>query len=436
LRTPICANVLWRQQPDNDQGIIRTAQVRYTGEAANGPFEQYDLSGFCATEDHAVKVGAFRVARRRYITHTLQLSLRPGAVATALGIGDVVRVFLQRETTLGVAGVHNYLYEVNQISRSISGLVTLDLVHFPVDTAGASLIALAVAGATGAGYSLPTGKSGVSCDTNSSSATTEITSSGGNLGSLPSSDNFQEDITPPATEPGPTPAVIEKGDGNTDSDPQVGDTVAAPIICSGATVTWYRKDPSAPGGKVLVQAPSSGLPYTMVINDKDLSVYADIQCPGAASAVSSKELGPVKGGSTEIYNAYGLYRFEWTLTSEFSSGIICSTGASVSAYNDPSSNILDTLTYNDGNPQYAYGAKIVYGPTTSLLTEICAADGPNLGSTTVDLAFIYTQSTSGGPWVLRGGIQGTQGTVHSFYRRTRTYRRSSITVTRYGSTSP
>ena len=435
-RTPICANVLWRQQPDNDQGIIRTAQVRYTGEAANGPFEQYDLSGFCATEDHAVKVGAFRVARRRYITHTLQLSLRPGAVPTALGVGDVVRVYLQRETTLGVAGVHNYLYEVNQIGRSISGLVTLDLVHFPVDTAGASLIALAVASAAGAGYSLPTGKSGVSCDTNSSSAATEITSSGGNLGGLPSSDNFQEDITPPATEPGPTPVVIEKGDGNTDSDPQVGDTVAAPIICSGATVTWYRKDPSAPGGKVLVQAPSSGLPYTMVINDKDLSVYADIQCPGAASAVSSKELGPVKGGSTEIYNAYGLYRFEWTLTSEFSSGIICSTAASVSAYNDPSSGILDTLTYNDGNPQYAYGAKIVYGPTTSLLTEICAADGPNLGSTTVDLAFIYTQSTSGGPWVLRGGIQGTQGTVHSFYRRTRTYRRSSITVTRYGSTSP
>jgi hypothetical protein len=280
--------------------------------------------------------------------------------------------------------------------------VTLDLVHFPVDTAGASLIALAVAGAAGAGYSLPTGKSGVSCDTNSSSATTEITSSGGNLGGLPSSDNFQEDITPPATEPGPTPEVIEKGDGNTDSDPQVGDTVAAPIICSGATVTWYRKDASAPGGKVLVQAPSSGLPYTMVINDKDLSVYADIQCPGAAGPVSSKELGPVKASSILQLLGYAIYKVTCTITTTYSSRTSCSDG-SVSAGSSPNvrDGVIDTLYYAPGGkPQYVWGMKVVPVNPTSVATISC-------GATTSAAEYasgveIYTIDVEGGPWVLRG----------------------------------
>jgi hypothetical protein len=305
-RNPICANVLWRQQPDDDQGIIRTTEVRFTGEAANGPFEQYDLSDFCTTEDHAVKVGAFRIARRKYITHTLQLSLRPGAVPSTLGIGDVVGVYLNRENSLGQPGVHNYLYEINQISRGIGGRVTLDLVHFPVDATGASVVALAVAGAAGNGYLLSTGKTGVTCDTNSSTASTQITSAGGNFGSLPSSSSFQENVTPEDTSTAPAPVVAEKGAGNDDpgnpNSPQVGDTLAAPIICSGATVTWYRLDPSASGGKVLVQAPSSGLPYTLVINDQDFSVYADIQCPGAASPVSTKPTKATKPSG--IYNPY------------------------------------------------------------------------------------------------------------------------------------
>ena len=76
-RKPITAQVLWRQQPDDDIGIIRTAQVRYTDEATDGPFEQYDLSEFCTSENHAIKVGMFYIARRKYITHTLRIKVKP-----------------------------------------------------------------------------------------------------------------------------------------------------------------------------------------------------------------------------------------------------------------------------------------------------------------------------------------------------------------------
>jgi hypothetical protein len=134
------------------------------------------------------------------------------------------------------------------------------------------------------------------------------------------------------------------------------------------------------------------------------------------------------------YNDYGLYRFEWTQTIQYSTGIVCGTGTPQAAFTDSSPGLIDTLTY--GSPQYVYGAKIVLGPAFSIYREICPGDGPDLGYTSVALATFYTKNTDGGPWVLRGTADGFEGTVHSFYRRDRTYSISPITVTRYGSTSP
>jgi hypothetical protein len=404
-RAPICATTLWRQQPDDDLGIIRSSQSRYEGEAVDGPFLQYDLSDFCGTENHAVKIGAFRIARRRYVSHTLQLALRPAAAAAAagLGMGDVVRVHLRRETSLGVAGVHDYLYEINQIGRSISGLLTLDLVHFPVDENGASLIALAVAGATGSGYVLPTGKSGVSCDTNSSTSTTEIPSSGGNLDNLPSPDDTGDDNEQPDNEPSPKPVIIEKGEGNTGDDPQVGDTIAAPIFCSGASVTWYRKDPSVPGGRTMVQAPSSGLPYVMQINDKDLSVYAEVLCPDATSPITTGELGPVKAASISQLLGYGVYNVTCTITTTYSSRTNCFNGG-VDAGSPP--NVVDggvsTGSFVVGKPSAVWGMKVVSVYPTSVAITICGAS--NSAANFVTGVEVYTIDVENGPWVLRGGF--------------------------------
>jgi hypothetical protein len=170
-RKPFCATVLWRQQDDLGIPVMRNTEVRYTGTAVDGPYEQHDLSGFCSTENHAVKVGAYILSKRRHVTHRLQLGVKPDAFNPTLAAGDLVRVRLERVASTGANSVHDYLYEVDRIGSSITGHVQLDLTHFPVDSKLASVVALEVNAATGSGLLLPTGLSGITCDINSSADT-------------------------------------------------------------------------------------------------------------------------------------------------------------------------------------------------------------------------------------------------------------------------
>jgi hypothetical protein len=189
-RKPFCALMLWRQQPDDDIGLIRTTEVRYAGTAEDGPFEQHDLSLFATSENHAVKVGAYIVARRRYVTHTLRIRVRPASFNATLSEGDIVQVVMQRVASGAAPGEHRYLYEVDRIGKSRAGEVSLDMTHFPVDSQGRSLVALDVAQAVGGGILFSTTKSGASCDVNSSSNTTPAADDGQDLTGLPGDDAF------------------------------------------------------------------------------------------------------------------------------------------------------------------------------------------------------------------------------------------------------
>ena len=177
-RQPSCLQMMWRQQPDSDIGFPRTTEVRYTGEAAAGPFDQYDMSQFCASETHAVKVGAYRLARRKYITHTLRLNVRPSSYNSTLELGDIVRVRLRRETATTALSYHDFLYEVERIEKTASGACVFDLTHFPIDRQGRSLVALEVAAATAPGFTISAGRSDYSCDDNSSSDNTPLVNAG------------------------------------------------------------------------------------------------------------------------------------------------------------------------------------------------------------------------------------------------------------------
>jgi hypothetical protein len=150
---------------------MRTAEVRYTGTAADGPYEQHDLSGFCSTENHAVKVGTYILSKRRHVTHRLQIGVKPDGYNPTLAAGDLVRVRLDRIASTGADSVHDYLYEVDRIGKTLTGEVQLDLTHFPVDANLASVVAQEVNAATGTGLLLPTGLSGITCDVNSSADT-------------------------------------------------------------------------------------------------------------------------------------------------------------------------------------------------------------------------------------------------------------------------
>lgn len=311
-RKPFCVTVLWRQQDDLGIPVMRTAEVRYTGTAVDGPYEQHDLSEFCASENHAVKVGAYIISKRRNVSHRLQISVRPDAFNATLGSGDLVRVRLERVASTGPASLHDYLYEVDRIGKSITGEVQLELTHFPVDAGLASVVAQEVAAAVGGGLLLPTGLTGVTCDVNSSTDTSVPAETftdgffpdyGFGFDSIeesglddPPVDNPEDSLSNQI--PDPSASLTSNGD---IANPEVGDTLTAPAICEGGRVTFYRNDPSAPGGKVIVA--QATLTYTMVINDVDYSIYAEIECPEPSSPTGYGEPIPTAATPTIAPNS-------------------------------------------------------------------------------------------------------------------------------------
>ncbi len=254
-RQPFVAQVIWRQQLESDIGIIRTAEVRYSGTAETGPYESHDLSTFCTSEDHAVKVGAYILAKRLYTTHTIRFAARPQEHNTLISAGDIIRVRLERDNTTYANSVHDYLYQVERITKTLAGDVSYEATHFPIDDQGRSLIALDVAAAVGTGIILPSGRTGVSCDVNSSSDNTipaetftdadggdplELSPSGGGLGfddSAPTGDtgNADDGLDAPAFQMQASPFSATPPAGSFIA-PATGPCGAAGV----AVVDWYE----------------------------------------------------------------------------------------------------------------------------------------------------------------------------------------------------
>ena len=196
-RRPTIMQMLWRQQPDDDIGLVRTSLVNIVNKFDDLPIEQHDMSSFCASELHAVKVGTYLAARRAFVSHTLRITVKPDAYNSTLTLGDVVRVRLQRETDPDVVSWHDYFYEVERINKTFSGAVELDLIHYPIDGNGRSAVALYVAAAQIKDYEYPTGRSDFTCDTPGRDEDEDpLDDDGGNLPDLPDPDTDWNPIDP------------------------------------------------------------------------------------------------------------------------------------------------------------------------------------------------------------------------------------------------
>ena len=172
-RRPVAMAMLWRQQADDtDVPIVRTLTVG--DQNASGPVEQHDLSQYATTENHAAKVGAYLYARRTLSTHTATVRLKPGNQTGTIAEGDIVQIYLAVETSREAVGRINRFYQVESIGHSLSGEETLSLSHFPVNSSGQSLIALAVANATAPGTTLSSNRTGGSCDIAGASTSTTV----------------------------------------------------------------------------------------------------------------------------------------------------------------------------------------------------------------------------------------------------------------------
>jgi hypothetical protein len=145
-RRPFTAVALWRDQPLDEIGIQRMTDVRRSDASDDAPVEQFDLTEFCVTEDHAIKAMIYQLSRRTHISHRLTVDVKPDGTIAALATGDILRVRYQRMVAgpAGGIGVHDFFYELDEIETSDEGAVRLRMTHYPVTDELQSVYALEV----------------------------------------------------------------------------------------------------------------------------------------------------------------------------------------------------------------------------------------------------------------------------------------------------
>jgi hypothetical protein len=351
-RLPFVAQVIWRQQLESNIGIVRTAEVRYAGTATAGPYESHDLSAFCTNETHAIKVGAYILAKRTYSTHTIRFTARPQAHNVIVTVGSIISVNLQRQATNYVASSHHYLYQVERVTATLAGDVTYEATHFPVDDQNRSLIALDVAAAAGTGLLIPSIRTGVSCDVNSSSDNTvpaEEYIEPGDANDPPGPTGTSTALTygvvmtanPIRNESTPSSGDPEDDEGNPQDDgldntnpiynpfpdptTSVGDTLTAPSPCPGnpgATSSWSFGNDSD-GWQEMTQGIFNGGNSAVVGTDEQLAAYPNApynirstwNCGGDQPIIYQQ---PIPANPSPLP---GLHFWVWNVTSVTGGGV-------------------------------------------------------------------------------------------------------------------
>jgi hypothetical protein len=474
-RLPFVAQLTWRQELGTDAAILRTSQVRFDNTSIDGPFESYDLSEFCTSEDHAVKIGTYIVVRRATVTHNISFVARPQAHNTILSPGSIIRVLFARDSNNNAPSMHDYFYQVERITKTLTGDVGYECSHFPIDSEGRSIVSLYVANTIGNGVLFTSNQTGVTCDLPGRDTDNTIPDEEFMLGDdVPGwewdDENNEWVLDPLYPDPDPMPLdppldgfdppidLEEISDGDTGSgagvfgridgggfgggggggavednpvdgldaqgvgggdgapslasdgdinNPEVGDTLTAPMICDGGQVVFYRVDPSVEGGKVIA-AQATGT-YTLTINDVDLSVYAETVCPDPTSPTGYGE--PIRSATTPIIRNpndtpwYSLvFPTALSITFEYTSS---STGRVICSSGDLLGNIINTGTlgpYNIGNVvewrvvNLVVEYSTVCGPFTTAGNIVCAIQTKNaagvISSTTVQSTTVITSANT------------------------------------------
>jgi hypothetical protein len=114
----------------------------------------------------------FGQAKRRYITHTASVIVKPGYHNSSLGEGELIALQLDRtDLETGTADQMREWYWISSANLSRDGQLTLALEQCPVDSQRRSLVALDVAAVTAHGGIWPSGDTAPSCDADAGRAT-------------------------------------------------------------------------------------------------------------------------------------------------------------------------------------------------------------------------------------------------------------------------
>jgi hypothetical protein len=129
-RQDFIAVMLYREANPSEIGIQRTKQVAFTTTALDAPVEQFDMTDFCASADHAAIYAKYELSKRKFSTHSI--SFQTALITTGLKPTDVIKIQRQRITSRGDNRTEIEWYQITGISYGTDGGSTIEAEHFPV----------------------------------------------------------------------------------------------------------------------------------------------------------------------------------------------------------------------------------------------------------------------------------------------------------------
>ena len=230
---------------------------------------------------------------------------------------------LTRESSTGSVGVHNFLYQVERIIKSASGALSLELLHFPLDSAGRSIIAYEVAAAQGGGLLLNPNTIGppddYSCDDNTVPADDSLPTSSWTKvpdGYVSGSISGGQEGPAPATGSPTSDPLGERLEIQTPygRDPVNGETISVPLSsstteCANPRVQWLKGNVIDADGNIIWEAITgevgTSLTITGVLGVAGQNVTAVFTCDGSTpTPTNGTILDPVVPGYSAPANPY------------------------------------------------------------------------------------------------------------------------------------
>jgi hypothetical protein len=129
-RQDFIAVMLYREANPSEISIQRTKQVAYTTTALDAPVEQFDMTDFCASSDHAVLYAKYELAKRKFSTHSI--NFQTALITTGLKPTDIIKIQRQRISSRGDNRTEINWYQITGITYDTDGGSTIEAEHFPV----------------------------------------------------------------------------------------------------------------------------------------------------------------------------------------------------------------------------------------------------------------------------------------------------------------
>lgn len=122
------AIVNYRLNPKNQAPVVGSVLVRRADEDSVGyPTETFDLTAFCTSRDHAIKVGKYLIALRNEVDHTVKFKTPPTGLN--LGPGQYIKIYSENMPTSStrIAAIDAYSGGILSVDTFEDGTYTVNI---------------------------------------------------------------------------------------------------------------------------------------------------------------------------------------------------------------------------------------------------------------------------------------------------------------------